>query len=360
MLLYACVSAHGFGHGARTCAIFRSLALDHPQVELVLSSALPAWFLDGRLQGVPHRQRQVGWDVGALQQDAITINRGATRQALQQLDQDLPALIHQEATWLAQQDGPLLIYGDIPWAAVLLAEQLSCPVWLGGNFGWDDIYSAWGGWFQGRAGAYGAIYRRAQGLLRMPMGLAMDWGLPEVSLGLVLDPPPPEALVEQWRRSLDLQTPPQHTLLSCFGGLHLPLTTPAAEVGHGQWTLLCFGNSFPKTAAIKPLQPPWQPQQLMPLCSRVLTKPGFSTICEALGHGCGVILVERQGFAEAAALQSGVQRHGFHQLISPNQLQVGDWHLSDPLLPPHQGPLDRTGAQTASHHLAQVLMAGVN
>ena len=357
MLLYACISAHGFGHGARTCAIVKHLARDHPQVRIVLSSALPPWFLDGRLQGVPHQRRRVRWDVGAIQRDALTLDRGATGHALQTLEQDLPALIRQEAAWLARQEGPLLVYGDNPWAAVLLGEQLGCPVWLGGNFGWDDIYRPWGGWFEERAQAYGAIYRRAHGLLRMPLGLAMDWGLPEVSLGLVLSPAQPAAALARQRRSLALRTTREHTMLICFGGLALAVAQPAPQVRSGQWTVLDFGDSLPRCAAIRSLHPPWQPQQLMPLCGRVLTKPGFSTVCEAMGHGCGLILVERHGFAEAAALCRGVQQHGFHRLITSRQLQAGDWGLAEPLLPPRHGPLGKDGAQTASRHLAAVLMA---
>ena len=360
MLLYACISAHGFGHGARTCAIVRHLVRDHPQVRVVLSSALPSWFLDSHLQGVPHQRRWFRWDVGAIQRDALTIDQEATRLALQTLEQNLPALIQQEAIWLAQQKGPFLVYGDNPWAAVLLAEQLRCPVWLGGNFGWDDIYRPWGGWFEERALIYGATYRRAHGLLRMPMGLAMDWGLPEVSLGLVLGSAQPAAVLTQQRRSLALHNTREYTMLSCFGGLGLPVANLAPQVCSGQWTVLDFGDSLPKCATIKSLHPPWQPQQLMPLCGRVLTKPGFSTICEAMGHNCGLILVERHGFAEAAALCHGVQQHSFHRLITAQQLQAGDWGLAEPLLPPLHGPLSKNGAQAASHHLAAVLMADVH
>ncbi|MXY62929.1 MAG: hypothetical protein F4Y87_05830 [Synechococcus sp. SB0665_bin_28] len=81
-------------------------------MRLVPSSALPPWFLESHLQGIPHHRHWVHRDVGAIRWDALT--------------------------------------------------------------------------FAERAKVYGAIYRRAQGVLRMPLGLAMDWGLPEVSLGLVL------------------------------------------------------------------------------------------------------------------------------------------------------------------------------
>ncbi|MYI72125.1 MAG: hypothetical protein F4099_06385 [Synechococcus sp. SB0673_bin_10] len=132
------------------------------------------------------------------------------------------------------------------------------------------------------------------------------------------------------------------------------MANPAPQVRSGQWTVLDFGDSLPRCAAIQSLRP-WQPQELMPLCGRVLAKPGFSSLCEAQGHGCGLILVERHGFGEAAALCRGVQNHGFHRLIIARQLQAGDWGLTEPLLPPRHGPLATSGAQAASRHLAGVL-----
>lgn len=183
----------------------------------------------------------------------------------------------------------------------------------------------------------------------------MNWGLPEVALGLVLPPAQPTAVLAQQRRSLGLRTTRDHTMLSCFGGLGLPVANPAPQVRSGQWSVLDFGDSLPRGAAVKSLRSPWQPQQLMPFCGQVLTKPGFSTLCEAMGHGCGVVLVERHGFWEAAALCCGVQNHGFHRLITAQQLQAGDWGLAEPLPPPPHGPLATNGASTASHHLAAVL-----
>ncbi|MCY3653793.1 MAG: hypothetical protein OXG70_01985 [Cyanobacteria bacterium MAG IRC1_bin_28] len=77
MLLYACISAHGF----RTCAIVGRLARDHPQVRLVLSSALLPWFLESHLQGIPHHRHWMHRDVGAIRRDALTIDWQARRHA---------------------------------------------------------------------------------------------------------------------------------------------------------------------------------------------------------------------------------------------------------------------------------------
>jgi hypothetical protein len=86
----------------------------------------------------------------------------------------------------------------------------------------------------------------------------------------------------------------------------------------------------------------------MPCCSRVLTKPGYSTFCEALSQGLGIHLVHREGFAEAAVLERDLQRHGAHRLLSQAQLHRGEWELDLPLRPPSHGPLPSDGAEQAA------------
>jgi hypothetical protein len=45
VLIYACISSHGFGHGSRSAAVLAELAALRPGWRLVLSTALPESFL---------------------------------------------------------------------------------------------------------------------------------------------------------------------------------------------------------------------------------------------------------------------------------------------------------------------------
>mgnify|MGYP003347071236 CR=1 FL=1 len=45
MLVYACVSSHGFGHASRTAAVLSELARSFPECRLVLSTAVKPAFL---------------------------------------------------------------------------------------------------------------------------------------------------------------------------------------------------------------------------------------------------------------------------------------------------------------------------
>ena len=89
----------------------------------------------------------------------------------------------------------------------------------------------------------------------------------------------------------------------------------------------------------------------MPLVGRLITKAGYSSFCEAFSQGVGIHLVERHGFAEAPVLQQALQDHGWHRLLSGDQLAGGDWQLDQPLLPPRIGPLPADGAARAADRL---------
>jgi hypothetical protein len=98
-----------------------------------------------------------------------------------------------------------------------------------------------------------------------------------------------------------------------------------------------------------------RPLDLLPLVGRWISKPGYSTFCEALSQQVGLHLVHREGFAEAPVLERALQRHGWHRLLSQEQFRCGEWQLDQPLLPPQEGPLASDGAAEAARALVGVM-----
>ena len=94
-----------------------------------------------------------------------------------------------------------------------------------------------------------------------------------------------------------------------------------------------------------------RPIDLMPLCGRLITKPGYSSFCEAFSQGVGIHLVRRSGFAEAPVLERDLRRHGHHRLLEPDAFEQGAWELDLPLLAPSRAPLAVDGAATAARAL---------
>lgn len=351
MLIYACISSHGFGHGSRTAAVLSELAALRPDWRLVLSTALPDAFLQLAFAGVPYERRCQRWDVGMVQADALQVDAQATLEALQQLDRELDQRLAVELAWLREQRQPLLVYGDVPPPAALLAARLQAPlVWLA-SFGWDAIYAPFGGALAERAEACRQLYGQGDLLLRCPLSLPMPWGVPQRPLGLTCSRPrfDPQRLAAR----LQLPLERERCVLISFGGLGLPLD-PALLA---RWPQHLFLGTDPALAAApngRVLPPDVRPLDAMPLVSRLITKAGYSSFCEAFSQKVGIHLVERQGFAEAPVLEQALQDHGHHRLLRYEQLLRGDWQLDLPLLSPRLGPLPNDGASVAARALLEL------
>jgi hypothetical protein len=123
---------------------------------------------------------------------------------------------------------------------------------------------------------------------------------------------------------------PQHRFL---------VSDPALDCGAANVSLL--------PADIRPLEG-------LPLCGRVITKPGYSTFCEAMAAGVGLQVVRREGFAEAPVLEQALRSHSWHRLISREQLQQGDWQLDQPLLAPTDAPVPDGGDRQAAQLLQRI------
>jgi hypothetical protein len=346
MLIVACISGHGYGHLSRTASILTALHQLQPDWRLVLSTPLPAHTLGGAFGAVPFEHRACRWDVGVVQADALGADAAATLEALNALERQLPSQVSREAAWLAGQGEPILVLGDVPPAAAALAQALGAPlIWIG-NFGWDAIYRPMDGAFVGWAERALQAYRQGEAVIECPFSMAMDWGIPHWPVGLTAGRPRLDCA--SLRRLLAIDTPAERTVLVGFGGMGFPL--PATLFS--RWPEHHFLVTDPELAAAAPnaslLPEGLRPLDVMPVCSRVLTKPGYSTFCEALAQGLGVHLVRREGFAEAPVLEAALQAHGQHRLLSRDQLLAGDWQLDQPLQPASRGPIPGDGADQAA------------
>ncbi|MBM5795144.1 MAG: hypothetical protein FJ049_03335 [Cyanobacteria bacterium M_surface_7_m2_037] len=345
MLIYACVSGHGFGHGSRVAAVLTALHQRRPDWRLVLSTPLAPSFLQLAFGAVPFVQRPCRWDVGVIQADALGADAEATLAALGHLEQQLPAQIEAELHWIRAQREPVLVLGDVAPAASALASQLGAPlVWMA-NFGWDAIYRPMGGAFIAWADRALEAYRQGDAVIRCPFSMPMPWDVPATEVGLT--PGRARHTPERLQQRLQLEAPRECTVLVGFGGLGLALE-PALLQRWPQHQFLVSDRGLAGATNATLIPQDLRPLELMPLCGRILTKPGYSTFCEAMAAGIGIHLVRREGFAEAPVLEEALQQHGWHRLLSREQLERGDWQLDQPLLPPRGGPLPSDGAEQAA------------
>ena len=362
MLIYLCLSSHGFGHAARQATVLSALHQLQPTWRLVVSSLVSADFLKLACGAdVPVEHRSVGWDVGMIQADALGVDQEKTLRSLKILDRSLPQRLDQEIAWLTKQKTPVLVVGDIPPSAAVLAERLGAPlVWMG-NFGWDDIYAPLGGPFATYAAAAKAQYQKGQLLLRCPFSLAMDWGLKEHEIGVTIS-----ALRElPSQLQLHLVQIQKPLVLVGFGGLGVAINPALFRLWPNHHFLMPepvapqLRASFQSEINVTLLPERVRPFDVMPYCDRHLGKPGYSTFCEALSQGLGMHVVERDGFAEASVLMDGLRRYGNHRILSRDSFTQGEWGLEQPLVQATHPMASKHGADEAAKALAMVALSTV-
>jgi hypothetical protein len=362
MLIYLCLSSHGFGHAARQATVLSALHQLQPTWRLVVSTLVSADFLKLACgAAVPIEYRPVGWDVGMIQADALGVDHEQTLSSLKALDRSLPRRLDKEVAWLAKQQTPVLVVGDIPPSAAVLAERLGAPlVWMG-NFGWDDIYEPLGGPFATYAAAAKAQYQKGQLLLRCPFSLAMDWGLKEHEIGVTIS-----ALRElPSQLQLHLKQIQKPLVLVGFGGLGVAINPALFRLWPNHHFLMPepvapqLRASFQSEINVTLLPERVRPFDVMPYCDRHLGKPGYSTFCEALSQGLGMHVVERDGFAEASVLMDGLRRYGNHRILSRDSFAQGEWGLEQPLVQATHPMASKHGAEEAAKALAMVALSTV-
>ncbi|MEB3318614.1 MAG: hypothetical protein VKO39_10815 [Cyanobacteriota bacterium] len=352
MLVYACISSHGYGHAARTAAVLCELARLHPDCRLVLSTAVQPAFLKLAMGETPFELRSCRWDVGMLQADALGLDPEATLTALVDLEAALPRQVDEEARWLAAQPTPALILADVPPSAAQLAQRLCRPlIWLA-SFGWEAIYGPLGEAFAPWAEQALAHYRQGDLLLQCPLSLPMPWDLPTVELGITSSTPRHDPA--ELARRLALPPERERCVLISFGGLGMDIDPQWLA----RWPDHVFVGVDPRlleAANGRLLPPDLRPLDVMPLAARMLTKPGYSTFCEALQQGVGLHMVKRSGFAEAPALEKGLREEGWHRLLEEDAFRRGDWQLDQPLQAPRAPWLRRDGSAQAAEMLSRLL-----
>jgi hypothetical protein len=77
-LIWAAISAHGFGHAAQVVPVLNALGRLVPDLRVILRTTVPASFFNDRLM--------IPWELSASQQDIGCIQNG-------------PLTIDVEATW---------------------------------------------------------------------------------------------------------------------------------------------------------------------------------------------------------------------------------------------------------------------
>ena len=318
------ITAHGYGHGVRSCDILRKWAELYPKTPAIVVTDLPLDFLQNRLGPGNYIFRQAAFDVGMVQLDSIRVDLSATLRAATEMSKKRSTLTENERRWLKDQKiGAVVV--DIPSIPLAAATLEKIPSLAVGNFGWDWIYDE----FREQDSAWAPIvnqisedYAKADLLLRLPFAEPMAAFSRQENIPLVASP-------GKNRRT--------------------EIAKNAAIDEKKTWALLSFSTLDWNQSAlknverlrdyefltVKPLA--WRGSNLHALDRRdfsysdvlasvdvVITKPGFGVLSECVMNHKPIIYADRTDFREYAVLEASIKKYLKHAHIPSEQLYRGD------------------------------------
>jgi len=350
--LYIAITNHGFGHAVRVSSVAAKIQELNPDILLIITTTAPRWLLESYITGdFIHRPR--AFDVGVVQADSLHMDKEATLEKLREIRKKQNSLIAGEVNFI-KQNRVGLVLADIPPLATRMAASAAVPCWMMSNFGWDFIYRDWGGEFAEMADWIGECFGMCDRLFRLPLHEPMA-AFPNIQ-DVGLTGGNPRYSNDKIREVFGIETSLEKTVLLTFGGLGLEAIPYQNLQQFSDWQFITFDAGTPdlpnlinvknqEFAQSFPILP--RPVDIMSVCGRLVSKPGYSTFSEALRLEIPVVSIMREGFAEAQVLLEGIQNYGEHQILTATEFFEGDWEfLRQPLHPPRlSDKLDKNGTE---------------
>ncbi|MFM5892205.1 MAG: glycosyl transferase [Dolichospermum sp.] len=321
-IIYIAITNHGFGHATRTASIANTIQKLCPEALLILVTTAPRWLLESYIEG-DFILRQRAFDLGVIQVDSLIMDKPATLEKLREIKNNHKSLIASEVNFI-RQNRVNLILADIPFLAAGFAETANIPCWMIGNFGWDLIYRDWGGEFIEIADWISNWYAKSQRLFRLPFHEPMSTFPNITDVGLTGGSP--RFSIDELCSNWGINTPPEKTILLTFGGYGVQQIPYTNISKFPDWQFITFDFLAPDLPnLIKVTNRQYRPVDFMPICGKVVSKPGYGTFSEATILDVPVVTIPRDDFAEAAFMLAGIINYNYHQIITASEFFQGDW-----------------------------------
>ena len=297
------ISAHGFGHAARSCACMTAIESFLPGVEFEIYSAVPEWFFAESLH-ITYTLHPVQVDVGLVQLSPLKEDLHAT---LERLDHFLPfdpQLVSDLSSSVAKAECKLLI-SDISPLGLEVATHAGVPSILIENFTWDWIYE---GYLEKEPGFQKFIDQlrtiTSQANYQIQASPACD---PARNGALVTSPISrnPQSSRDEIRKQLKIGSE-EFVLLISMGGIPEGFTFLNQLKKYKDFRFVIPGGSstyeMDKNLILLPHHSSFYHPDLMNACDAVIGKAGYSTIAEAYWNGVPFAFVSRPTFRESKSL----------------------------------------------------------
>ena len=337
--------------------VLNALARKIPNLTAVLRTAVPSSFFDGRLE-LPWELSPAEQDIGCVQRGPLAINYEETWAQHLRFQAEWDRKLSEEEQILKARR-PALVLSDIAWLPVEAAARAQVPAVALCNLSWDQILEPH--LETGRPEQMTLLQeiRRAYGqadlMIRLTPGLAMP-AFPKIAdVGPVAQPAPQAP--PDLRRLLDIVDQDRIVLIG-FGGIaleSLPFERMERMAGYQFLVSGPVPQGVRRVRSTDSIPVPFN--ILLGTADFVMTKPGYSTIVQAVALRRPVLYVRRYNFADEASLVQYLHRYGRGIELSADDFHSGRWDAALDLLGkvpvPHDAPPPATGAAEAATLLAR-------
>ncbi|MCB9463905.1 MAG: hypothetical protein H6682_09500 [Candidatus Eisenbacteria bacterium] len=353
------ISAHGYGHGVRSCEVVNairrrgqsqsrsrslsenqsgnlggnpspnlsrnlggSLSGDPGDVDVRVVSGLPASFLEARL-GSDTDLRHESFDVGMAQLDSVRIDPDASLLAVERLLASWDARVESEARALEAAQADVVVC-DIPGIPIEAARARGIPAVAVGNFGWDWIYEPYAqadSRWRPAVNRFAGAYAQCDLLLRLPFAEPMTAFPKREDMPLSGQPGSDRRLEIASMTGAD---PTMRWVLLSFTSLEwddAALDRAGAVPRTEYFTVLPLAWGQPHFHAVDPQSVPFR--DVLASCDLVVSKPGYGIVSECIVNQTPLVHAVRTGFPEYPILVDAIERYLRHALLSETDLYEG-------------------------------------
>ncbi len=349
------ITAHGYGHGSRSCDVLNALRTADPQRPIIVKTDLPTDFMSSRLR--PDIEVRPGaFDLGLIQKDSIHVDLEASLETITTLYERERELIEQEKQFMADEHIGVVV-ADIPAIPLAAAQEAGLPNIACSNFGWNWIYSEFVDHdprWQFFVDKFAGVYSKTDLLLRQPFSESMSAFPHIIDLPLLAKPGTARRALIAEATGAD---PEKSWVLLSFTSLNL---SPAAIAN----------ISHLRRCEIFTVEPMHCPgihtlsrslltfADIMASVDYVVTKPGFGIVSECIANNKPIIYSDRKNFLEYPVLVDAIEKYCRHAFIPNVELYAGDLAraLADAEnAPPPKETMPRGGAEMAANEILRML-----
>lgn len=352
------ITAHGYGHGTRSCDVLRALHRIALEQQVIVTTDLPRDFLESRLKDCGNITFRPGaFDIGLVQKDSIRADLFQTLEKLEELNASWDKLITQERLFI-QHENIGLVVADIPAIPLAAAQRSGIPNIAVGNFSWDWIYEDYAKTdlhWEYFVEKFRAIYNQTDLLLRLPFAPPMEQFPKRKDVPLLAVPGTFCREKIAHISDTDISTNKLWVLLS-FTSLDLDfLALENIRKLSGDYEFFCVAPlEYPGSCIHSINRSKVSFANILASCDIVISKPGFGLVSECIVNNKPLIYSDRGEFAEYPYLVEGIEKYLKNVYLPSETLYTGDFFQALEKIktaPEPTGFIRRTGAEMIAEEL---------